>query len=319
MPPPKFHIEAIEHLRTDISPFIRRTPLLQSLFSDDLFLKAENLQNTNSFKVRAAAGQILSLSQAQRDRGLVTSSSGNFGQAAAYVASLMGCSLQVVMTRNSNPLKVELTRKWGAEVVFCDNAFGARQARVEKIESTLGAIQIHPFNHPNAVLGNASLGLEVMEQKADIQHLVVPISGGGLISGAALGAKLRNPSIQVWGVQPQGSNATYLSFRAGRILSVEKTDTIADGLRVNRPGELTFSLIQHYVDSVITVSEQGILEAMAHFFQTERLVVEPSGAVGMAAVLEGSIPARNTVLILSGGNVDPDLLAEALSGSTVMH
>ena len=221
------------------------------------------------------------------------------------------------MTRNSNPLKVELTRKWGAEIIFCENHFGARQARVSEIESSLGATQIHPFNHPNAILGNASLGLEVLEQNADTKHLVVPISGGGLISGAALGAKLVNPSIQVWGVQPQGSNATCLSFRAGRILSVEKTDTIADGLRVNRPGELTFSLIQEYVDSVVTVSEQSILEAVAHFFQTERLVVEPSGAVGMAAVLEGLIPAQNTVLVLSGGNIDPDLLEDALSSSSV--
>ena len=291
--------------------------MLRSFFADGLFLKAENLQNTNSFKIRAAAGQILSLSQLQLDRGLVTSSSGNFGQAAACVASRVGCDLQVVMTRNTNPLKVELTRKWGAEVVFCDNHFGARQDRVTEIESSLGATQIHPFNHPNAILGNASLGLEVLEQYADTQHLVVPISGGGLISGAALGAKLLNPAIQVWGVQPQGSNATYLSFRAGRILSVEKTRTIADGLRANQPGDLTFRLIQEYVDSVVTVSEPGILEAVAHFFQTERLVVEPSGAVGMAAVLEGLIPAQNTVLVLSGGNIDPDLLEDALSGSSV--
>ncbi len=289
--------------------------MLRSFFSDGLFLKAENLQNTNSFKVRAAAGQILSLSQPQLDKGLVTSSSGNFGQAAAFIASLVGCDLQVVMTRNSNPLKVNLTRKWGAEIVFCDNHFGARQARVEKIESSLGATQIHPFNHPNAILGNASLGLEVLEQNTDTQHLVVPISGGGLISGAALGAKLLHPAIQVWGVQPQGSNATYLSFRAGRILSAEKTDTIADGLRANRPGDLTFSLIQEYVDSVVTVSEQSILEAVAHFFQTERLVVEPSGAVGMAAVLGGMIPVEDTVLVVSGGNIDPDLLEHALSAA----
>ena len=291
--------------------------MLRSFFSDGVFLKAENLQNTNSFKIRAAAGQILSLSQLQLDRGLVTSSSGNFGQAAACVANLVGCDLLVVMTLNSNPLKVELTRKWGAEVVFCDNDFGARQARVEEIESSRGATQIHPFNHPNAILGNASLGLEVLEQNADTRHLVVPISGGGLIGGVALGAKLLNPAIQVWGVQPQGSNATYLSFRAGQILSVEKTETIADGLRANQPGDLTFPLIQEYVDSVVTVSEQSILEAVAHLFQTERLVVEPSGAVGMAAVLGGLIPAQNTVLVLSGGNVDPELLQAALLAAPV--
>lgn len=312
MPDRKFQTKAIEQLRRTISPFIRRTPLLRSFFADDLFLKAENLQKTNSFKVRAAAGQILSLSQPQLDRGLVTSSSGNFGQAAAYVASLVGCNLQVVMPRNSNPLKVELTRRWGAEVVFCDNHFGARQARVEEIESSRKATQIHPFNNPNAILGNASLGLEVLEQNAETRHLVVPISGGGLISGAALGARLLHPSIQVWGVQPRGSNATYLSFRAGRVLSVEKTETIADGLRANQPGDLTFSLIQEHVDSIITVSEQSILAAVAHFFQTERLVVEPSGAVGMAAMMEGLIPAQNTVLVLSGGNIDPQLLLDCL-------
>ena len=313
MSAPKFHIEAIEELRTTISPYLRRTPILPSLLSDDLFLKAENLQNTNSFKVRAAAGQILSLTEDQLRRGLVTSSSGNFGQAAAYVAGLVGCDLQVVMTRDSNPLKVELTRRRGAEVVFCNNHFGARQALVDEIESSRGATQVHPFNHPKAILGNASLGLEVLEQNPETRHLVIPLSGGGLLSGAALGARLLNPAIQVWGVQPQGSNAAYLSFRAGRVLSVEKTETIADGLRANQPGDLTFSLIQEYVHSVVTVSEQSILEAVAHFFQTERLVVEPSGAVGMAAVMEGLIPAQNTVLVLSGGNVDPELLQIALA------
>ena len=305
--------------------------MLPSLFSDGLFLKAENLQNTNSFKVRAAAGQILSLTEDQLRRGLVTSSSGNFGQAAAYVAGLVGCDLQVVMTRDSNPLKVELTRRRGAEVVFCNNHFGARQALVDEIESSRGATQVHPFDHPKAILGNASLGLEVLEQNPETRHLVIPLSGGGLLSGAALGARLLNPAIQVWGVQPQGSisldagvcplsrhcerakHPAYLSFRAGRVLSVEKTETIAAGLRANQPGDLTFSLIQEYVHSVVTVSEQSILEAVAHFFQTERLVVEPSGAVGMAAVMEGLIPAQNTVLVLSGGNVDPELLQIALA------
>ncbi len=312
MPAHKFHIEAVRRLAANVRPYLRRTPTLPAIFSDGLFLKAENLQNTNSFKVRAAAGQILSLSEDQLSRGLVTSSSGNFGQAAAYVASSVGCDLQVVMSRNSNPLKVELTRRRGADVVFCDDHLRARQARVEEIESSRGATQIHPFNHPNAILGNASVGLEVLEQQPEARHFVVPISGGGLISGAALGAKLLNPAIQVWGVQAEGSNAAYLSFRAGRVLSLEKTETIADGLRANAPGDLTFQMIQEYVDSVVTVSEDSIRRAVAHFFQSERLVVEPSGAVGMAAIMEGQVPARDTVLLVSGGNIDPQVLLDCL-------
>ncbi len=308
----KFQLAEIERIRALISPCLRRTPLLDSFCNQGLFLKAENLQNTHSFKVRAAAGQMLSLSEAELQQGLVTSSSGNFGQAAAFVARRLGCPLQVVMTRDSSPLKVALTQRLGAKVVFCDNDFRARQARVEQIKSSRGATEVHPFEHPNAILGNASLGLEILEQKPATWHIVVPVSGGGLISGVALGARLLNPAIQIWGVQAEGSNAAYLSFLEGRVQQLEHTRTIADGLRANRPGDLTFSLIQDYVDSVVTVKEKSILLAVARFLSEERLVVEPSGAVTLAAVLEGKIPAQDTVLVLSGGNIDPAVLEESL-------
>lgn len=304
----KFQLTEIEHLRSLISPCLRRTPLLPSFLSPDLLLKAECLQNTHSFKVRAAAGQILSLSGVELEAGLVTSSSGNFGQAAAFVASRVHCPLQVVMPRNSNQIKVHLTEEWGAEVVFCENDFQARQAKVEQIKSSLETTEIHPFEHPRAILGNASLGLEMLEQKPGIRHIVVPIGGGGLISGVALAAKLVQPEVQVWGVQPQGSNAAYLSFLGDRVQQLKRTHTIADGLRANRPGDLTFSLIRQHVHSVVTVEEDSILAAVSHFLGKEKLIVEPSGAVGLAAVLEGKVPVQETLLVLSGGNIDPGLL-----------
>ena len=304
----KFQLDDIQLLHGRMAPYVRRTPLLSSHLAPDFYLKAESLQNTHSFKVRAAAGQILSLPQESAALGLVTSSSGNFGQAAAFVCSRLKIPLTVVMTRDSNPLKVKLTEGWGASVAFCENSLRARQQMVQDILADLGRTEIHPFNHPNAILGNASLALEIFEQFPLVQNVVVPVSGGGLISGVALGIKMVAPHVKVWGVQPEGSSAAYLSFRKGEICELERTETIADGLRANRLGDLTFAMIQRHVDEIQLVSEKSILEAVESLLATEKLLVEPSGAITVAAVVEGRIPRQGTVAILSGGNIDPELL-----------
>ncbi len=307
MNPAEF-LEARERLST----VARVTPLIQSKLDPGLHFKAENLQVTGSFKIRAAYNQMIQLDQEQRDRGIVTSSSGNFAQAVAYAAKLLGLSAKIVMMENSNPMKVSGTRRWGGEVVFCESRFEARNRTVERIREDEDRSTVHPYDHAAAVAGNGTAGLEILEQLDEVENVVVPISGGGLISGIAMAVKERKPSVKVWGVQPRGSNATYLSFRKQEPVALERADTVADGLTVTRPGGLTFPLILRYVDGVEMVEEDSILYSVGHLMGEEKLVVEPSGAVPLAAVLEGKVPLRNTVLVLSGGNMGQEIMNRSL-------
>jgi threonine dehydratase len=305
-------MEMIAEAMETLEGVVRSTPVLPAVLRESLFFKPESLQLTGSFKIRPAHNQLAHLSQDQKAPGIITSSSGNFAQAVACSAHLLRISAKIVMMESSNPLKVERTRAYGGEVVFCDNHFDARQATVQRIAQSENRHEIYPYDHPLAIAGNATIALEILQQNPTTRNVVVPISGGGLIAGVALGLKLINPRIKVWGIQAAGSNAAVLSFQAGKRVSIEKADTMADGLAVTCPGELTFPLIQEYVDEVATVEEDSIMEAVRHFLHHERLVVEPSGAVTLAAVLEEKVAVDNTVLVLSGGNIDPRLLKAAL-------
>ncbi len=305
--------EQVLGARDRLRSVIRMTPVLPSNFGTGLYLKPENLQLTGSFKIRAAYNQVASLTQEEKERGVVTSSSGNFAQAAAYAASQLGISAKVVMMRSSNPLKVERTRRWGGEVVFCEDRFEAREEKVTEIQASDDRTVIYPYDHEAAVAGNGTIGLELLQQLPEVENVVVPISGGGLISGIALVVKQHKPSVKVWGVQPKGSNATYLSFQAGQPQAIDRARTVADGLTVTRPGRLTFPLIQRYVHSVEAVEEESIMRAVGHFLQEDKLVVEPSGAVPLAAVMEGKVPVSNTLLVLSGGNMTAEVIGLVLS------
>jgi threonine dehydratase len=305
---PEMLIEARARLRE----VVIRTPLLPSQSRPGVFFKTENFQKTGSFKIRAAYNQIARLDEHERRRGIVTSSSGNFAQGAAIAAELLGVSAKIVMMECSSPTKIERTRALGGEVIFCENRFEAREEKVAEIKQTEGRATIHPYNHPDAIAGNASGGLEILEQFPEIKNLIVPVSGGGLISGLAVAMKTNKPSVQVWGVQSAGSNAAFLSFQEGRPVSIEKANTIADGLAVTRPGSITFPLIRQFVTDVVAVSEDSIRQAVRDFILGEKLVVEPSGAVTLAAILEDQVPADNTVCFLSGGNIDPILLSKIL-------
>jgi len=289
------------------------TPVIPSRSIRGVYYKAESLQLTGSFKLRTAYNQIAGLTPEQTERGIVTSSSGNFAQGAAYAASLRRIPATIVMMESSNPVKVQKTRQFGAKVVFCEDRFEARQEMVDRIREEEGRTEIFPYDSENAVAGNGTVGLEILDQFQRVKHVVVPVSGGGLISGVALALKSLKPDTRIWGVQPENSNATFLSFQKGEPVPIEKAETVADGLQVIRPGRITFSLIRQYVDDIITVKESAILEAVRHFALEEKLIVEPSGAVTLAAELEGKVPADNTLCILSGGNIDPRLLIDLLS------
>lgn len=311
MSPDKFHNPSLDDIREAaerLRPLVRVTPLLQSHFDEEIHFKAESLQVTGSFKARTACNQILQLSEEDRLRGIVTASSGNFAQGVAYASTRLGISAKVVMMRRSNPLKVERTRQLGAEVVFCENTLESRVATVAEIADSEGRATIHPYDHVHAVAGNGSVGLEILEQFPEVENIAVPVSGGGLVCGVAIAVKSFKPGVKVWGVQPSGNPTTYLSFQAGEPRSRDHAETIADGLMVTTPGAVTFPIIQSWVDEMVIAEEERILQAVRHFLERERLVVEPSGAVPLAAVMADRIPRRNTVLILTGGNIAPDLL-----------
>jgi len=269
---------------------------------------------TGSFKIRPALSQIMQLSEGEKERGLVTSSSGNFAQGAAYAARCFGLSAKIVMMKSASPLKVQRTRSFGGEVVFCEDSFEARQRMVDEICAREGRTEIHPFDRVPVVLGNATIGAEILEQFPEVQNVVVPVSGGGLIAGVATALKLLQPKVSVYGVQPEGSNAAVLSYQRGRLVSIERAVTVADGLMVTKPGKLTFPLIHRFVDGLVAVREEALLEAVRFLLLEEKLVAEPSAAVTLAAVLEGQVPREKTVCILSGGNAGPELLGRALGG-----
>ncbi|RPI21527.1 MAG: threonine/serine dehydratase [Acidobacteria bacterium] len=317
-PRAKFQIDttAIAEARKLLAPYIRTTPVLPSTFDSNVFLKAETLQVTGSFKVRTAFSQLLHLSAEAASRGIVTTSSGNFAIATAYAGHRLRVSTRIVMMRSANPVKMARTKRWGGEIAPCDDRFEARAEVLAEIVRNEGRTEIAPYDHPHAVLGSTTLGAEIVEQFPEVENIAVPISGGGLIAGVAVGAKTLKPRVRVWGVQPDGSNATYLSFKVRDYRQIDKARTIADGLGVTKPGQVTFPLILQYVDDVVTVSEAAILEAVRHLHEEERLVVEPSGAVTLAAVMHADIPRRNTVLVLSGGNIAPEVLKQALEMPT---
>jgi threonine dehydratase len=303
-----------------IGEFVTRTPLIHSsLFGDvSLFLKLENLQRTGSFKLRGATNKILSLSDEQRERGVVTVSSGNHGRAVAHVSSLLGIRAVVCVSQFVPNHKLKLMRKLGAEVVIGGKDYDEADANARKLVRDEGMTWINPFDDPYIIAGQGTIGLEILEEKPNVERVIVPTSGGGLISGVALAMKLTNPEIEVIGVTMERGPAMYLSLEAGRIVPVVEEETLADALMggLGDENDYTFRLCQQYLDEIVLVSEAAIAEAMAFAFKEHRVVVEGGGAVGIAALLEEKVEVwGNIAIVISGGNVDPEVLLEIVKNS----
>jgi threo-3-hydroxy-L-aspartate ammonia-lyase len=323
---PLISLADIEAAATRIAGVIRRTPLLPTalLPVQALYVKAESLQVTGSFKIRGASNAVAALREEERARGVVTHSSGNHGQALARAAAAAGVRATVVMPRQSPIVKQEATKRYGASVVLVDSR--ERVPAASRIAADTGAVLVPSFDDPNVIAGQGTVGLEILADLPDAATVFVPVSGGGLISGVATAVKSRRPATRVVAVEPELAADLAESFAARRRMSwtSEQTDrTIADGLRVPGVGVLNWQHILRYVDEVVTVSEQAILSAMRRVILGEHLVCEPSGAVAVAAALEypDLSKAGPAVAVLSGGNVDPALLTavlgEQLPGSTV--
>jgi threonine dehydratase len=281
-----------------------------------LFLKPENLQPIGAFKLRGAYNKIGSLSPDERNRGVITYSSGNHGQGVAYAARALGAKAVIVMPNNAPALKREAAASMGAEIVLVGPGSLERQAKAEELASLHGYVIVPPFNDEKIIAGQGTMGLEILEDLPEVETVLVPVGGGGMISGVAAAIKLSKPSAKVIGVEPELAADAQASLRSGKIVesTAEQTSrTIADGLRTQSIGAITFEHIQRYVDDILTVSEYEIRQAMRWLATNPRTVAEPSGAVAVAAFLfhQDQLPRTTmNVAIISGGNVDPQMLQE---------
>ena len=311
----------IEAARPLVDGVAVRTPMhesrwLSALVGTPVWLKCENLQRTGSFKVRGAAVRIARLSPEVRARGVVAASAGNHAQGVALAAQQHGIPATVFMPDGAPLPKERATRGYGAEVVFGGPTLEDCLALAEERAAETGATLIHPFDHEDIVAGQGTLGLEVAEQCPDAATVMVPAGGGGLLGGVALAVRSRMPGVRVVGVQAAGAAAIPPSLAAGHPVRLDRTTTMADGIAVGRPGELTLPLVQKYVDDVVTVSEESLSRSLLALVEREKLVVEPAGAAAVAALMdlarEGTEVAGPVVVVLSGGNIDPLLLGKVI-------
>jgi threonine dehydratase len=283
-----------------------RSSALGAELGVELFLKAELFQKTGSFKVRGALHKISRLGADDRRRGLVTISAGNHAAALAYAAATAGVACTVVMAADANPTKVRAARSYGAEVVLHGDV---RQAfeRCHQLERERGLLFIHAFDDPQIVAGAGSLGIECVEQVPDVDVVVVPVGGGGLISGVAVAVKHLRPEARIYGVEPEGAAAMWKSLQEGRPATLDHIETIADGLAPPMAGTLNFEIVRRQVDEVVKVSDAQILAAMRDLMTRCKLMAEPSGAAALAALQAGVLPTspgQRVVAVVSGGNVD---------------
>lgn len=305
--------EAIREAARILNGTAIRTPLLPAPWlgeevGGEVRLKCENLQHVGAFKARGAYTLVSHLPDAERRRGVITYSSGNHGQATAFAARRFAVAAVVVMPTTAPQVKVDGARRLGAEVVFEGTTSLERQARAEAIAVERGLTIIPPFDHPDIIAGQGTVGLEILQDWPEAEAILAPIGGGGLVSGIAAWIKRARPDCAVIGVEPEGADAMRRSLEAGQRITLDRIDTIADGLAPVCPGELTFAHAQGLVDEVVTVTDAAIRGATASLLARSRLVVEFSGAAAVAALRSGAWQpsGRRTVAVLSGGNLDPE-------------
>jgi threonine dehydratase len=297
-----------------IRAYIHRTPVLTSARLDmasgaSLFFKCENFQKVGAFKARGATNAVFSLDDVTARRGVATHSSGNHGAAVTRAAKLRGIPSHIVMPSNSAKVKVRAVESYGAQIVFCEPTEAAREAACAEVIQKTGATLIHSFESEDVMAGQGTPTVELLEDVSDLELVMCPVGGGGLLSGTAVAAKSMRPMIKVIAAEPENVDDAARSFRAGRLIHTEKKFTIADGLRTN-VGPPNFAIIQRYVDNIVTVSEEAIVSAMRTIWETMKIIVEPSAAVPYAAIVERKvdIAGKRVGIILTGGNVDLEAL-----------
>ncbi|HEV7746359.1 MAG TPA: threonine/serine dehydratase [Pyrinomonadaceae bacterium] len=313
-------IELIKEAAARIHGRVHRTPVITSRsFNEatgkEVFFKCENLQRAGAFKIRGATNKILSLTDEEKKRGVAAFSSGNHAQAVALASREAGIRAVIAMPDDAPKAKVAATRGYGAEIIFYDRLKQDREAVAIEIAERDGRVLVPPYDDYSILAGQATCGLEFLEEAPDLDCLLAPCSGGGLFAGVSTAAKAFNPKIRCFPVEPDTADDTRQSFLKGERVSIPPPPTIADGLRVQSPGTLTFPILQKTAEEVLTVSDDEIIETIKFFLFRMKLLVEPSGAAAAAAVFTGKLPrdTKRVGVIVSGGNIDSDLLSQFLS------
>lgn len=303
-------IDQIREAHTRIGDYAHRTPVLTSRQTDlrtggSCFFKCENFQKVGAFKFRGAANTIFSLTDEQAEKGVATHSSGNHAQAVSLAAQKRGIPAHIVMPENAPQVKKRAVAEYGGQITECPPTLADRESTLEHVVKQTGATFIHPYNDSRIMAGQGTAVLELLDEVPDLDLVLAPVGGGGLLSGTAIAAKSVNGSIRVIGTEPAQADDAYRSFKSGKLIPVTSPNTVADGLRTSL-GSLTFKAIRQHVDDIVTVSEKGIIEAMRFIWERLKIIVEPSSAVPLAAIFEGAIDITgiNTGVILTGGNVD---------------
>jgi len=315
-------LEQIKDARAGLPDAIRTTPIIPlardatEIGNEKLFLKCENMQVTGAYKVRAAFTAMQSLSDADRAKGVVVTSSGNFAQAFAYAGREMGSPIAVVMLDATSPYKVTQTEGHGAEVVFCGTDAMQRQPTVQRVAAERGMTAIDTWEYPPITAGHASIGMEILEQCSDVEQVLVPVSSGGVAGGIAAAIKLQRPDVKVIGVQPEQANAAYVSMQKGEPTEIDYWDTIADGLSSRKPGGFPFRHLQAFLDDIVLISERDIADTFRTILFRTKQMGEPAGVVAAAGFLTGKVDTGlKTVAALTGGNVTPEMVETMLSMS----
>lgn len=309
----------IIHAQSELKTIVKKTPLersksFSSMSGAEVYMKLENLQTTGSYKVRGAYYKISNLSAEETSRGVLCASAGNHAQGVAYAAAKLGVKSTVFMPVFAPPLKVIATRSYGAEVILTGDTFDDAFAAAVEFGEKTGATFVHPFNDPYTIAGQGTVGLEVFEQLRDVQDVLVPIGGGGLIAGIAIALKQLNPAIRIIGVEADGAQSMKLSVENGAPIVLNSVNTIADGIAVKSPGNLTFEVTRNLVDELVVVNDAEIARTAYLLLQRAKILAEPAGVASMAAILykKADLTGRKAVAIISGGNINMSILEQIL-------
>ena len=317
-------LEKFEEATEVVSKVISETKLVYSEYFSNLtgnkvYLKPENMQYTGAYKVRGAFYKISTLSDEEKQRGLITASAGNHAQGVAYAAKLAGCKATVVMPTTTPLMKVNRTRSYGAEVVLHGDVFDEALAYANELAAEHGYTFIHPFNDLDVATGQGTIAMEIIKELPTVDYILVPIGGGGLCTGVAPLAKLLNPKIKVIGVEPAGANCMQESLKEGKVVTLPNVNTIADGTAVKRPGDLLFPYIQINVDDIITIEDSELIVAFLDMVENHKMIVENSGLLTVAALKHLNVKKKKVVSILSGGNMDVITMASIVQHGLIQR
>ena len=305
-----------------LEPILRKTELIESTFfsqeyGNRVFLKPENFQVTGSFKIRGAYYKISKLSEEEKNRGVIAASAGNHAQGVGYAAQMLGVKATIVMPETTPIIKVEATKKFGVQVVLHGDTYDDACRKARELEEENGYVFVHPFDDIDVMLGQGTVALEVLKELDDVDKILVPIGGGGLISGIALAAKMLKPRHKIIWVEPEGACCIARSLDENKVTELKKVDTMADGVAVKKPGDLTFEVIKKFVDEVVTVSDSDILEAILLLMERHKMITEGAGALSVAGLKKLAPENKNVVCVISGGNIDISTISAIINRALV--